>query len=222
MSETTLYSPRVIRLPILYIDQDLVLVNKPSGLLSVPGRDPQHYDSVYSRLLAQYGEIHVIHRLDMDTSGVMVMARHKEALRHLSRQFQQRQVSKHYIAWVDGKLQPSAGEVDLPLRCDWPNRPLQMVDMLLGKPSLTRYRVGHYDQHRDATLVQLYPHTGRSHQLRVHMAALGHPILGCRFYAHEQALAKASRLQLHAEYLSILQPNTNLPLSQQAGADDFV
>ena len=105
-------------LPILYIDQDLILVNKPSGLLSVPGRDPQHYDSVYSRLLAYYGEIHVVHRLDMDTSGVMVMARHKEALRHLSRQFQQRRVNKHYIAWVDGQLQPSAGEVDLPLRCD--------------------------------------------------------------------------------------------------------
>ena len=209
-------------LPILYIDQDLILVNKPSGLLSVPGRDPQHYDSVYSRLLAHYGEIHVVHRLDMDTSGVMVMARHKEALRHLSRQFQQRRVNKHYIAWVDGQLQPSAGEVDLPLRCDWPNRPLQMVDMLVGKPSLTRYEAVHYDQHRDATLVKLYPHTGRSHQLRVHMAALGHPILGCRFYAHEQALAKASRLQLHAEYLGILQPSSNLPLSQQAGADDFL
>ena len=221
MSPSPPLSPCQTPLPILYVDRELVLVNKPSGLLSVPGRDPRYYDSVYSRLLAHFGDIHVVHRLDMDTSGVMVMARHKEALRHLSRQFQQRTTSKHYLAWVDGQLLQPEGEVNLPLRCDWPNRPRQMVDMLAGKPSLTRYKLCHYDRARDASLVRLYPHTGRSHQLRVHMAALGHPILGCRFYATDRALAKAPRLQLHAEYLRVLQPATDLPISQQVGAADF-
>ncbi len=202
-------------LAILYADADIVLVNKPSGLLSVPGRDEVNYDSAYARLLAKFGEIHVVHRLDMDTSGVMVMARHKQALSHLSRQFQQRTTVKYYQAWVDGWVQEEEGEVSLPLRCDWPNRPKQMVDLIEGKPSLTRFNVLAYDAKRDATLVRLFPVTGRSHQLRVHMAALGHPILGCRFYAHAEAVAKASRLQLHAQYLRLRHPTTNLPISQQ-------
>ncbi|MDP6164658.1 MAG: pseudouridine synthase [Gammaproteobacteria bacterium] len=199
---------------VVYADEDVVLVNKPSGLLSVPGRDARYYDSAYSRLLARYGEIHVVHRLDMDTSGIMVLARHKAALRNLSRQFQERLTAKHYVAWVDGKMAQAQGEIDFPLRCDWPNRPLQMIDMLFGKASLTRYRVLAFDACKQASLVQLYPVTGRSHQLRVHMAALGNPILGCRFYAHEQAVSKAPRLQLHAQYLRFLHPATNLPMSQ--------
>ena len=206
-------------LPIVYADDAIVLVNKPSGLLSVPGRDPANYDSVYSRLLARFGEIHVVHRLDMDTSGVMILARHKEALRHLSRQFQQRTTRKHYLAWVDGAMAQQHGSVSLPLRCDWPNRPKQMVDMIQGKPSLTEYAVLRFDKPRQASLVRLTPITGRSHQLRVHMAALGNPILGCKFYADEKAIAKASRLQLHAEYLQILHPDSNLPLSQRVVAD---
>lgn len=207
------------RLPILYADEDVVFVDKPSGLLSVPGRDAKYYDSVYARLLARYGDIHVVHRLDMDTSGVMVMARHKQALSHLSRQFQQRTTVKYYQAWVDGRLQQKVGEVDLPLRCDWPNRPKQMVDLMQGKPSLTRFEVLAYDAECDATLVRLFPVTGRSHQLRVHMAALGHPILGCRFYAHDKAIAKASRLQLHAQYLRVQHPANDLPISQLVTAE---
>ncbi|HCH24223.1 MAG TPA: RNA pseudouridine synthase [Oceanospirillaceae bacterium] len=206
-------------LPILYADAALVLVNKPSGLLSVPGRDPANYDSVYSRLLARFGEIHVVHRLDMDTSGVMILARHKDALRHLSRQFQQRTTRKHYLAWVDGVMEQAQASVNLPLRCDWPNRPKQMVDMIQGKPSLTEYEVLRFDEAKQASLVRLTPITGRSHQLRVHMAALGNPILGCRFYAHEQVQEKATRLQLHAEYLQVLHPDSNLPLSQRVVAD---
>ncbi len=206
-------------LPILYADDAIVLVNKPSGLLSVPGRDPANYDSVYSRLLARFGEMHVVHRLDMDTSGVMVLARHKDALRHLSRQFQERTTRKQYLAWVDGPMAQDQSSVNLPLRCDWPNRPKQMVDMIQGKPSLTEYEVLHYDAVKQASLVRLTPITGRSHQLRVHMAALGNPILGCRFYADAQAQAKAARLQLHAEYLRILHPDSNLSLSQRVEAD---
>lgn len=206
-------------LPILYADDAIVLVNKPSGLLSVPGRDPANYDSVYSRLLARFSEIHVVHRLDMDTSGVMLLARHKDALRHLSRQFQQRTTRKQYLAWVDGAMAQDKGSVNLPLRCDWPNRPRQMVDMILGKPSLTEYELLRYDEDKQTSLVRLTPVTGRSHQLRVHMAALGNPILGCRFYADKQAQEKAVRLQLHAEYLQILHPDSNLPLSQRVDAD---
>ena len=206
-------------LPIVYADDAIVLVNKPSGLLSVPGRDPANYDSVYSRLLARFGEVHVVHRLDMDTSGVMLLARHKDALRHLSRQFQQRTSCKHYLAWVDGAMAQQQGSVNLPLRCDWPNRPKQMVDMIQGKPSLTEYEVLRYDAVMQASLVRLTPITGRSHQLRVHMAALGNPILGCRFYADEQVQEKAARLQLHAEYLQILHPHSNLPMSQRVVAD---
>ena len=214
-----IHKPCQAPLPIVYADDDIVLVNKPSGLLSVPGRDPDNYDSVYARLLARFGEIHVVHRLDMDTSGVMVMARHKQALSHLSRQFQQRSTVKHYQAWVDGRLDQVEGEVNLPLRCDWPNRPKQMVDMIEGKPSLTRFKVLDYDAGRDVTLVRLFPVTGRSHQLRVHMAALGHPILGCRFYAHDQAVQKATRLQLHAQYIRLQHPANNLPVSQMVTAE---
>ena len=214
-----IHKPCQAPLPILYADDDLVFVNKPSGLLSVPGRDPVNYDSVYARLLASFGAIHVVHRLDMDTSGVMVMARHKQALSHLSRQFQQRSTVKYYQAWVDGCLTATTGDVNLPLRCDWPNRPKQMIDMIEGKPSLTRFKALDYDAERDATLVRLLPVTGRSHQLRVHMAALGHPILGCRFYAHQEALAKAERLQLHAQYLRLRHPANNLPISQLVAAD---
>ena len=214
-----IHQPCQAPLLIVYADDDLVFVNKPSGLLSVPGRDPANYDSVYARLLARFGEIHVVHRLDMDTSGVMVMARHKQALSHLSRQFQQRSTVKYYQAWVDGRLAQVEGEVHLHLRCDWPNRPKQMVDMIQGKPSLTRFKVLGYDPERDASLVRLFPVTGRSHQLRVHMAALGHPILGCRFYAHDQAVKKAARLQLHAQYLRLQHPANNLPMSQMVMAE---
>ena len=205
-------------LPILYADESIVFVNKPSGLLSVPGRDPAHYDSAYSRVLERYGEAHVVHRLDMDTSGVMVLARNKDALRHLSRQFQQRSTSKTYMAWVDGLLVADEGEVDLPLRCDWPNRPLQIVDHELGKSSLTKYRVVRRDSLRNASLVALTPITGRTHQLRVHMAELGHAILGCRFYGSAKVQEKASRLQLHAYELRVFHPRTDLPIRQSAVA----
>tara|TARA_B110000285_G_C14844461_1_gene476925 strand:+ start:87 stop:746 length:660 start_codon:yes stop_codon:yes gene_type:complete len=192
----------------IYVDDDIVVVDKPSGLLSVPGKNPLNKDCLITRVQQQYPDAHIVHRLDMDTSGVMVLARGKANLSALSRQFQERQTQKQYLAWVYGVLQDDTGEVNLPLRCDWPNRPKQIVDHELGKPSLTRFQVLERKSESWQTKVLLKPVTGRSHQLRVHMAELGHPISGCEFYAHPKALAQAQRLQLHAWKLSIIHPST--------------
>ncbi|MBY5993552.1 bifunctional tRNA pseudouridine(32) synthase/23S rRNA pseudouridine(746) synthase RluA [Ferrimonas balearica] len=198
-------------LDVLYEDKDILVVNKPSGLLSVPGRDPAHRDSVLSRAQERYDTAYDVHRLDMATSGVMVLALRKNAERELKRQFRDRETAKTYLARVWGHLAQPEGEVDLPLICDWPNRPKQKVCFEQGKPSQTRYRVLSQDAH--STLVELTPITGRSHQLRVHMLALGHPILGDNFYAAGEALAAAERLLLHAHTLSFKQPYTQAPLS---------
>ncbi|SHI22994.1 bifunctional tRNA pseudouridine(32) synthase/23S rRNA pseudouridine(746) synthase RluA [Ferrimonas marina] len=201
-------------LSVLYQDKDILVVDKPSGLLSVPGRDPAHRDSVMSRAQQEYGTVFDVHRLDMATSGVMVLALRKNAERELKRQFRERETAKTYLARVWGQLEQSEGEIDLPLICDWPNRPKQMVCYENGKPSQTRYRC--LQQDSDSALVELTPITGRSHQLRVHMLALGHPILGDNFYAHPEALAAADRLLLHAHKLSIKQPYSGEPLHFEA------
>jgi len=177
----------------IYVDEDIVVVDKPSGLLSVPGKNPLNKDCLITRVQQHYADAYIVHRLDMDTSGVMVLARGKANLSALSRQFQERQTQKQYLAWVYGVLQEDTGEVNLPLRCDWPNRPKQIVDHELGKPSLTRFEVLERKPKSLQTRVLLKPVTGRSHQLRVHMAELGHPISGCEFYAHPKALAQAQR-----------------------------
>ncbi|PAX99283.1 bifunctional tRNA pseudouridine(32) synthase/23S rRNA pseudouridine(746) synthase RluA [Pseudoalteromonas sp. HM-SA03] len=193
-------------LDILYQDEDMLVINKPSGLLTVPGKDPKHWDSAIARVNFVYPTARIVHRLDMATSGVLCLAMNKAAHRHLSIQFQDRLTHKHYIARVHGKLQQQTGSVDLPLVCDWPNRPKQMVCHETGKPSLTHFEVMEYEA--QATRVKLTPITGRSHQLRVHMLSLGHVILGDRLYAKGEALAVASRLQLHAEILQISHPTT--------------
>jgi tRNA pseudouridine32 synthase/23S rRNA pseudouridine746 synthase len=203
---------------ILYADNDILLVDKPSGLLSVPGKHPLNKDCLITRVQQDYSDAEIVHRLDMDTSGVMVLARGKVNLSNLSRQFQQRETQKQYLAWVYGLLQEDDGEVNLPLCCDWPNRPKQMVDHELGKPSLTHFEVLERSVERHQTKVLLKPFTGRSHQLRVHMAALGHPISGCDFYAHGKALAQAQRLQLHAWKLAFTHPVTGMPVAQTAVA----
>lgn len=197
-------------LDIVYQDDHLLIVNKPSGLLTVPGKDPKHADCLISRVNTVYPTAKIVHRLDMATSGILCLAMHKAAHRHLSMQFQNRQTAKRYIARVAGKLSPKTGSVDLPLICDWPNRPKQMVDSQNGKPSLTHFEVLEYEQ--QATRVALTPVTGRSHQLRVHMLALGHVILGDRLYADEHAKALAPRLQLHAQMLSLKHPHTEQDL----------
>ncbi|MEY4474697.1 MAG: bifunctional tRNA pseudouridine(32) synthase/23S rRNA pseudouridine(746) synthase RluA [Pseudomonadota bacterium] len=190
---------------ILYQDEHIVVVNKPSGLLSVPGRAPENKDSVMTRIQVDYPAAQSVHRLDMATSGVIVVALTKAAERELKRQFREREPKKSYIARVWGHLVQDQGLIDLPLICDWPNRPKQKVCYETGKSAQTEYQV----LSRDAdgtTRVKLSPITGRSHQLRVHMLAMGHPILGDGFYAHPEAKAMASRLQLHAQELCITHP----------------
>ncbi|SEQ18059.1 tRNA pseudouridine32 synthase / 23S rRNA pseudouridine746 synthase [Rosenbergiella nectarea] len=191
-------------LHILYQDEHIIVVNKPSGLLSVPGRLPEHRDSIMTRIQRDFPGAESVHRLDMATSGVMVVALTKAAERELKRQFREREPSKTYIAQVWGQLLPDEGLIDLPLICDWPNRPKQKVCFETGKAAQTEWEV----LERDAVScrVQLKPITGRSHQLRVHMLAMGHPILGDNFYASPEAKALASRLLLHAERLTITHP----------------
>lgn len=193
-------------LPVLYSDDDLLIISKPSGLLSVPGRGPALADSVATRAADLHAGALIVHRLDMDTSGVMVLARTRTAQRHLGRQFEHRLVGKAYVARVSGNIEADAGEINAPLICDWPNRPRQIIDHRLGKSAETSWQVIHREA--NATRIRLMPTTGRSHQLRVHMASLGHPILGDNLYADEVALAAADRLQLHAQSLTLTHPTT--------------
>lgn len=208
-------------LDIIFQDEDIVVLNKSSGLLSVPGRLPEHQDCLQNRVQRVFPTATVVHRLDMATSGIIIMALNKPAHVNISRQFEQRKTNKSYIARVFGHIKEHQGSVDLPLICDWPNRPKQKVDHENGKQSLTHYQVLSYSElnsegkssENESTLVELTPVTGRSHQLRVHMLALGHPILGDRLYAHEQALTVSPRLQLHAQNLSLAHPVTDELLS---------
>ncbi|MEI7374911.1 bifunctional tRNA pseudouridine(32) synthase/23S rRNA pseudouridine(746) synthase RluA [Dickeya chrysanthemi] len=210
--------PRDPWLHILYQDQHIMVVNKPSGLLSVPGRAEEHKDSIMTRIQADFPAAESVHRLDMATSGVMVVALTKAAERELKRQFREREPKKSYIARVWGHLTQDDGLVDLPLICDWPNRPKQKVCFEQGKPAQTNYTVLSRDND-GTTRVKLMPITGRSHQLRVHMLALGHPILGDGFYAHPEAKALAPRLLLHAQELAITHPVFNTPMHFRCEAD---
>ncbi|MCR1007215.1 MAG: pseudouridine synthase, partial [Stenotrophomonas maltophilia] len=165
-----------------YIDDALLVAEKPAGLLSVPGRSAENQDCVVARLQALYPDALTVHRLDQVTSGLLLHARGKDMQAALSMQFEQRQVGKRYEAVVQGLLERDTGEVDLPLIVDWPNRPKQMVDHERGKPALTRWRVLVRDVEARRTRVALEPITGRSHQLRLHMASIGHPIVGDVLY----------------------------------------
>lgn len=180
------------------------MLNKPSGLLTVPGKATEHADCLEARAQEQYAGARIVHRLDMDTSGVVIMAMHADAHRHLGLQFERRHTAKTYIADIFGQIKNDQGEIDLPLRCDWPNRPKQMVDHDEGRKALTKWRV--LERHENHTRVELTPITGRSHQLRVHMLELGHPILGDRFYATGEALEASKRLRLHAQSLTVHHP----------------
>lgn len=191
---------------LIYADDDILVVNKAPDLLSVPGRGPDKQDCLIHRVQAVYPDALAVHRLDMATSGLLLMARGAAMHRQLSMLFQERQVAKRYIAVVAGQLAAETGEINLPLICDWPNRPRQMVSFEIGKPSLTRYRLLGFDVSSNSSRVELEPITGRSHQLRVHMAALGHPILGDDLYGSETS---APRLLLHATKLSFPMPGTD-------------
>ena len=192
--------PTEPRLVIIHEDRDMVVLNKPGGLLSVPGRTPDLFDSALSRVRELHPGAQAVHRLDLGTSGVLVIATRRKAEAELRRQFQERLTRKVYLARVLGVMADDAGQVDLPLVCDWPNRPRQMVCHDTGKPALTDYRVLERDGR--STLVLLLPHTGRSHQLRVHMASLGHPIVGDNLYGPDDP----ARLMLHASQLGLFHP----------------
>ena len=192
-------------LDLVYRDDYIAVVNKPSGLLSVPGNQPQYYDSAMSRVKEKYGFCEPAHRLDMATSGILLFALSKAADRELKRQFREREPKKYYQALGWGHVEQEHGVVELPLICDWENRPRQKICFERGKRAVTFYDVlQRYPN--NTTRVKLTPITGRSHQLRLHMLALGHPILGDKFYAHPQAKALSPRLCLHAESLQIQHP----------------
>ncbi len=199
------YNPPTDPLRILYQDAQLLVLDKPSGLLSVPGKLEGRADCLQSRLVKTHPEALLVHRLDCDTSGVMIFARNKAAQGFLGQEFEQRRAQKTYIACVRGAIAGDSGHIDLPLAADWPNRPRQMVDHIHGRPAQTDWQVIARDETR--TRVRLSPRTGRSHQLRVHMLALGHPILGDPLYDPADS-AHHPRLMLHAESLSLHHPAT--------------
>jgi tRNA pseudouridine32 synthase / 23S rRNA pseudouridine746 synthase len=211
---STPYCPPAHRgLSILHLSEQLVVLDKPSGLLSVPGRGEGKEDCLSRRVQDEFPDALIVHRLDMGTSGIVVMGRGAMAQRELSIQFQERRVLKRYQAMVDGHWSADVtGEIALPIIVDWPNRPKQIVDHAIGRPSLTRYRVLDIDAEQAVSRIELEPLTGRSHQLRVHMEALGHPILGDDFYGTPSSFAKASRLMLHACYIEFSHPGTGEPI----------
>jgi len=204
----TYQPPKHTGLDILFQDEYLFIVNKPAELLLVPGNAPEKKDCMVSRCQAEFDDMFVVHRLDMSTSGIILLARQKDSLRTMNQLFATRQVSKTYIAIVDGLVKQDTGEINQPLMVDWPNRPRQKIDSE-GKASCTQYQVLKRDKNKQTTRIQLTPITGRSHQLRVHMAWLGHAILGDEFYAPDEAFHKADRLLLHASRLSFKHPITH-------------
>ncbi len=203
------HSQSPIRL--IYEDTDLLLIDKPHHLLSVPGRHPLNHDSLIRRLQPRYPDVQAVHRLDLDTSGLMVVPKRRESLSELARQFQRRQIEKEYTAIVWGEVAEDRGSIELPIATDWPNRPKQIICEERGKHALTHFEVLIRDNNR--SLIKLKPVTGRSHQLRIHMQSLGHPIIGCDMYAHPEALEASDRLLLHATRLKLCAPSTGNWLS---------
>lgn len=196
-------------LPLLYVDDALLVLDKPADLLAVPGRGADKQDCLSARAQRRYPDALIVHRLDMATSGVMVMARGAAAQRAMSLAFANRAVGKRYLAIVDGQLPAPPegwGEIDLPISVDWPNRPRRVIDHQLGKPSMTRWRVLSYNAAEQTTRLELEPLTGRSHQLRVHLQALGHAIVGDALYGSPRIQALAQRLLLHACSLELRHP----------------
>ncbi|MEO6016143.1 MAG: pseudouridine synthase [Polaromonas sp.] len=206
----------------VYADDSLLVLDKPAGVLSVPGRGEDKQDCLSSRVQRSYPDALTVHRLDQATSGLLLMARAAAMQRALSQAFEARRVYKRYVAVVDGvpdQPQPTPdnpegwGLIDLPIAADWPRRPLRVIDTEHGKASQTHWRVLARDAAAQCTRVELEPVTGRSHQLRVHLQALGHPILGDALYAPPETLARAARLLLHASALRFLHPVTGLPMA---------
>ena len=201
---------------VLFIDDRLIALDKPAGLLSVPGIGPQNQDCLARRVDFAFPGALIVHRLDAETSGVIVMARDPQAHRELGRQFEQRKTAKTYIAIVAGQVREAQGEIDLPMRKDIDNRPRSIIDHVHGKRSATRWRVLERDGHADSTRLELTPITGRSHQIRVHLAAIGHAILGDSLYAPRELRFAARRLLLHSLRLQISHPTTREAIQFEA------
>jgi tRNA pseudouridine32 synthase / 23S rRNA pseudouridine746 synthase len=200
----------------VYQDDRLLALDKPSSLLAVPGRGPDLQDCLAARVQGVWPTALVVHRLDRDTSGLIVMALDIDAQRELSRQFEARETAKGYLAIVAGRFADDEGLVDLPLRKDFDRPPRHCVDRVHGRPSQTRWRV--IERQADRTRVALEPLTGRSHQLRIHMAELGHPILGDPLYGDERTIGMAERLMLHAERLTLTHPTDGRRMTFEARA----
>ncbi len=209
--------PSLSPLVIVHADDALVAIDKPAGLLSVPGRGADKADCAAARVQAQFADAQTVHRLDMATSGLLLFARGAAMQRAVSVMFESREVGKQYDAVVEGLVGHDEGEIDLPLLADWPRRPRQKVDRLQGKPSLTRYRVLHRDPATRTTRLALQPLTGRTHQLRVHLLAIGHPIVGDALYGTSEA-PTAPRLMLHATKLELRHPLTAQTLTLSSAA----
>ena len=204
-----------LELDFVYVDDALIVLNKPAGLLSVPGRGPDKQDCLSTRVQKIYADALVVHRLDMATSGLIIMARGIATQRILNNAFSQRAVHKRYSALVTGRPTATLGVwqvIDLPIFADWLLRPLRTIDWQRGKPSITRWREVHYDRVRNCTHLELEAVTGRSHQLRVHLNAIGHPILGDTLYASECVAALSARLLLHASHLALKHPVTGITM----------
>lgn len=211
---------------LVYADAALLVLNKPAGLLSVPGKGEDKQDCLSSRVQGHYPDALVVHRLDMATSGLMLMARSMAIQRALGALFERREMHKRYVAVVNGQPVPTSGAtgadgwnlIDLPIIVDWPRRPLRIIDAVHGKSSQTRWRALAFDASSGSTRLELEPVTGRSHQLRVHLQALGHPILGDRLYAAQDVQQRASRLLLHACSLRLVHPVSGEPLQLESPA----
>jgi tRNA pseudouridine32 synthase/23S rRNA pseudouridine746 synthase len=201
---------------LLFADEHLLLLNKPAGLLSVPGKGEDKQDCLSRRVQDQFPDALVVHRLDMATSGLLLMARGTDTQKRLNTAFSERAVHKRYCAIVSGDCRAGGADwqtIDLPILVDWPNRPLRKIDPLNGKPSVTRWRCLGYARHSDSSRLELDPLTGRSHQLRVHLQALGHPILGDPWYAPPPVAGASARLLLHASHLTFSHPHTGETLA---------
>lgn len=213
-------SPGLADITLLYQDDTLLVLNKPSGLLSVPGRGADKQDCLSARVQAQFADALVVHRLDMATSGLLMMGRGADAQRAINQAFSQGLVEKRYVAMVAGLLEADGvwRTIDLPIAVDWPRRPLRIIQVD-GKASQTRWRCIAHDLQRQSSRVELEPLTGRSHQLRLHMQAIGHPILGDALYAPAHIQTMAPRLLLHACALSLVHPHTGTPMRWERSAD---
>ncbi len=206
-------------LTILYEDSDLLILNKPAGLLTVPGRGPDKQDCLINRALKYNPNARVVHRLDQGTSGIVMIPLNYLTLRRLTKQFEGRGIHKHYLAVVAGLVEANEGEIKLPLICDWPNRPLQKVCYESGKPAHTRFTVLTRDPTTNTTRMKLEPISGRTHQLRVHMLSLGHPIVGDQLYAPDDIKALAPRLLLHASHIHLRHPTTGAAVAVDCAAE---